>query len=173
MRTITEIDRDIANVKSEMQDLHGTTTEVYARIVGYYRSVRNWNKGKREEYNFRQLFIAEKNRIEEHLPQETNVLSNYSEEAQSSHSDAIARYELFVRKTCPNCPPVKDYCSNLSYSGILIDVDTEEGFAHASKMGIFSAPTVIFYTENGTEVSRAHSVNEIKSFTTMTLAACM
>lgn len=27
----------------------GKDTEVYARIVGYYRAVKNWNKGKREE----------------------------------------------------------------------------------------------------------------------------
>jgi anaerobic ribonucleoside-triphosphate reductase len=25
-------------------------TEVYSRIVGYYRPVQNWNKGKREEF---------------------------------------------------------------------------------------------------------------------------
>ena len=39
--------------------MHGTETEVYARIVGYYRSVRNWNKGKKDEYNQRKMFTAE------------------------------------------------------------------------------------------------------------------
>ncbi len=34
----------------------GAETEVYSRIVGYYRSVRNWNKGKREEYKERKMF---------------------------------------------------------------------------------------------------------------------
>ena len=34
----------------------GSETEVYSRIVGYYRSVRNWNKGKREEYKERKMF---------------------------------------------------------------------------------------------------------------------
>ncbi|MBN2880956.1 ribonucleoside triphosphate reductase [Candidatus Woesearchaeota archaeon] len=33
-----------------------TDTEVYSRIVGYYRPVGNWNKGKREEYNHRVHF---------------------------------------------------------------------------------------------------------------------
>ena len=56
MRTVAEIDADIAKVKQEMQDVHGRDTEVYARIVGYYRSVRNWNKGKREEYEERKAF---------------------------------------------------------------------------------------------------------------------
>ena len=67
MRTLAEIESDIARVQAEMQDVHGTTTEVYARIVGYYRSVRNWNKGKREEYNHRKLFVADENRIAEYL----------------------------------------------------------------------------------------------------------
>jgi hypothetical protein len=31
-------------------------TEVYARIVGYYRPVKNWNKGKAAEYQARNLF---------------------------------------------------------------------------------------------------------------------
>lgn len=37
----------------------GKDTEVYARIVGYYRAVRNWNKGKREEKKHRVSFIPE------------------------------------------------------------------------------------------------------------------
>lgn len=31
-------------------------TEVYSRIVGYFRSVRLWNKGKKEEFNQRKTF---------------------------------------------------------------------------------------------------------------------
>ena|GEM_PF-1572367 len=34
----------------------GSETEVYSRIVGYYRPVGNWNKGKREEYFMRKTF---------------------------------------------------------------------------------------------------------------------
>jgi ribonucleoside-triphosphate reductase len=30
---------------------------VYARIVGYYRAVRNWNKGKKSEKKQRVAFI--------------------------------------------------------------------------------------------------------------------
>ncbi|MDP8255822.1 MAG: anaerobic ribonucleoside-triphosphate reductase [Candidatus Alcyoniella australis] len=31
-------------------------TEVYSRVVGYYRPVQQWNKGKREEYNQRKTY---------------------------------------------------------------------------------------------------------------------
>jgi len=34
----------------------GGEAEVYTRIVGYYRSVRNWNRGKQEEFGLRRLF---------------------------------------------------------------------------------------------------------------------
>ncbi|MBD3277237.1 MAG: hypothetical protein GF388_02970 [Candidatus Aegiribacteria sp.] len=29
-------------------------TEVYSRIVGYYRPVQSWNRGKREEFSDRE-----------------------------------------------------------------------------------------------------------------------
>jgi len=32
------------------------TCEVYSRVVGYLRPVKQWNKGKQEEYQFRQVF---------------------------------------------------------------------------------------------------------------------
>ncbi len=33
--------------------------EVYARIVGYYRPVKNWNPGKKSEYTERQVFLSD------------------------------------------------------------------------------------------------------------------
>lgn len=35
--------------------------EVFSRIVGYYRPVQRWNKGKQEEFKFRKSFILPKN----------------------------------------------------------------------------------------------------------------
>ena len=34
----------------------GEETEVYSRIVGYYRPVQNWNLGKKSEYHNRILY---------------------------------------------------------------------------------------------------------------------
>jgi len=34
--------------------------EVYSRIVGYYRPVKNWNKGKREEFKQRKTYDEKK-----------------------------------------------------------------------------------------------------------------
>ena len=165
MRTIGEIDADIAQVKAEMLNVHGTDTEVYARIVGYYRSVRNWNRGKREEYKYRKLFIATDSSVQAHLPA-TDCACDTSMKSVSTSSgnlETADHYELYVRKTCPNCPPVKECCSNLPLSGSQIDVDSAEGFAKASSNGVVSAPTAIFFDADGNEVGRAHSVKEIQA----------
>ena len=64
-RSVEEIDAEIAQVKKELEDARGSDCEVYARIVGYYRSVKNWNKGKREEYGERKVFKQDNPRMGE------------------------------------------------------------------------------------------------------------
>ena len=34
----------------------GRKTEVYSRIVGYFRPVANWNKGKQQEFSDRETY---------------------------------------------------------------------------------------------------------------------
>ena len=51
--------------------------------------------------------------------------------------------------------------ANVALNSIDIDVDTEEGIARASELGVFAAPTVVFFDAEGNEVSRAHSVQEL------------
>ena len=64
MRTLDEVNKDIAKVREALEHVSGSETEVYARIVGYYRSVRNWNKGKREEFGQRVMFEADTNAVD-------------------------------------------------------------------------------------------------------------
>lgn len=51
-----QIELKISTLENELANVHGTECEVYARIVGYYRSVKNWNAGKAEEYKHRVSF---------------------------------------------------------------------------------------------------------------------
>ena len=83
-----------------------------------------------------------------------------------------ARYELFARATCPNCPPVKEYMANVIIPGTLIDVDSEEGLRKASELGVFAAPTVIVYDANDCECARAHSVSELAAIFEPVAAVC-
>ena len=196
MKTLAEIDKEIADVKKQLADVHGTETEVYARIVGYYRAVKNWNKGKAEEFTQRKNFVLQdsseydihsygdageveqttfspENEMLDEMSSDDSALQVQDAgaealQAQEAGAEALqaqdARgltYELFARKTCPNCPPVKEWIANSGLSGRAIDVDTDAGLAEAAQKGVFAAPTVIFY-QNGAETSRAHSVQELE-----------
>lgn len=159
-RDLATVEAEIALTKQALQNAKGNTTEVYARIVGYYRSVRNWNKGKREEFDHRKLFTMEDSHC---APGTRQTVPAVEEKAMKQQVSAEpVRYELFVRTTCPNCPPVKAHAATLPIAGEIIDVDSEAGFSKASTLGVFSAPTVIFYDIHGREVLRAHSVYEMK-----------
>lgn len=56
MRDLNTVNSEIDELKKSLLEVKGTPTEVYTRIVGYYRSVKNWNRGKKEEYGLRKLF---------------------------------------------------------------------------------------------------------------------
>ena len=32
-------------------------TEVYSRVVGYFRPIQNWNEGKKEEFKDRKVYV--------------------------------------------------------------------------------------------------------------------
>lgn len=165
-RNVQTIDAEIAQKRHELQNVQGRETEVYARIVGYYRSVRNWNKGKREEYDHRKMFEYEH---EAELAQKPVVNAQSESEFKTikpkqdfsiKKNDEVS-YEFFSRKTCPNCPSVKEYLSNTSITGKNIDVDTIEGLERARELQILSAPTVIVFDSLGQELARAQSVKEL------------
>lgn len=54
--SVEQLNAKISVLKNEIGSVKGTECEVYARIVGYYRSVKNWNAGKAEEYKHRKNF---------------------------------------------------------------------------------------------------------------------
>ena len=166
MRTLEQIEQEIAETKAALNDVHGTETEVYARIVGYYRAVKHWNKGKRDEFDQRKLFSLEETKDFDLTI--ANIKNNVEKKEEVKTVEVIAdsnsvTYELYTRQTCPNCPPVKDFMSNLEMPGRSIDVDTEEGLAEAAQKGIFASPTVIFYNKEGIETARCHNVEELEA----------
>lgn len=162
-KTMTELDKEIAAAQAELANVHGSECEVYARIVGYYRSVKNWNKGKKEEYGMRSMFDQpSETRLNEHCGScaVQQVTLSVAKAANSSVASTPG-YEMFVRSTCPNCPPVKDYMARTAMQGVQVDVDTEAGLHEAASRGVFSAPTVIFFDANGLERARAHTTEEL------------
>ena len=163
-RTLEQVEAEIAQTREDLANAKGRDTEVYARIVGYYRSVRNWNKGKRDEYDQRKQFIYNGENTSANVIVDAPLYQSEPvqvEERPACNCGNIASFEIFTRKTCPNCPPVKDYMANVALNRVDIDVDTEEGIARASELGVFAAPTVVFFDAEGNEVARAHSVAEL------------
>lgn len=177
--SLAEVEAQIAETKKELKNVHGTEAEVYARIVGYYRPVRNWNKGKSDEYKTRELYqiddcvTNDKITIEiQEEPKETEKTIEVQNEAtlfdkepqieQKAEQNSSLRYEFFSRTTCPNCPPVRAFLANkITDKVVSVDVDTEKGLARASELGVFAAPTVILFNGSN-EIGRAHSTNELE-----------
>ena len=167
-RTLADVEKEIAETKAALQNVHGTETEVYARIVGYYRAVKHWNKGKRDEFDHRRMFTLEDSKEYDITAADTDCACGDKPVAKIATANPVldttsVTYEMYTRKTCPNCPPVKEFMSNLDMPGRAIDVDTDEGLAEAAKKGVFASPTVIFYNEAGIETARCHNVEELEA----------
>ncbi len=167
-RTLAQIEQEIEETKAALKDVHGTETEVYARIVGYYRAVKHWNKGKRDEFDQRKMFTLEASKeyniTEADSPCACSAPKKMSNTVTQTVTDTESvTYELYTRKTCPNCPPVKAFMEDLDMPGRSIDVDTKEGLSEAAKKGIFASPTVIFYNAAGIETARCHNVEELEA----------
>ena len=62
----SELMMKIEELKAELAGVKGTECEVYSRIVGYFRPVKQWNNGKQEEYADRVTFEGK-------VPEETAV----------------------------------------------------------------------------------------------------
>lgn len=158
MRTVAEIDKEIQELEEKLEHIKGQPTEVYSRIVGYYRSLRNWNLGKREEYSHRVVFDTPETPVVE--LKKRPVGGN----APAARYESNAReYIYFFRETCPNCPPVRSMLSQMGIPGIEMDTDTEEGTRAALEYGIYTTPTVVFLSPKGDEVYRASSVAQLSN----------
>ena len=70
-------------------------TEVYSRITGYYRPVKNWNDGKAQEWKERKTYKPDESTLKK-------CLFNQAEE-QVKEQVCIAKPILFVQDNCPNC----------------------------------------------------------------------
>jgi len=56
MTALESIDKQIADKREQLENVKGMETEVYTRIVGYYRQVKNFNKGQDAQRKQRKYF---------------------------------------------------------------------------------------------------------------------
>ena len=118
----------------------GKPTEVYSRITGYYRPVKNWNIGKTEEFRERKTYDIGNSHLGHGRPEPGSACG--SAERQPCSGDRIL---LFTTSHCPNCKAIKPILQN---SGIVYDeVNAEEHPEEAVRYGVMQAPTLIIIRE--------------------------
>jgi len=186
------IEARIAELRDELGRAEGTPTEVYSRIVGYYRSVRNWNAGKREEYGKRLVFDmptgaslrgsaagAAPTAPAARPKVRPKTMAEAQSRAQAASGAAVAACVpspvsspdagirdgllVFTRETCPNCPPVASYVHSSGVKAVFVDVDGDEGLALARNYGVMATPTVLALDGEGREAFRAFDIKGLRS----------
>ena len=131
----------------------GEEAEVYSRITGYYRPVKNWNDGKTQEYKDRKVYNVDRSTFKRDgvLP----VEKTDDCVCESAADDAVY---LFTTATCPNC---KIACSILDKQGFAYEkILANENPDMAEAFGIRQAPTLVVI-KNG-EAQKFAGVSEIK-----------
>lgn len=172
MRTLADIERELAELREELAHVEGTPTEVYTRIVGYYRSVRNWNIGKKEEYKERRLFTVSESTLEKKSQKEEKKPTIAREASPSlalfpeetAISTAGVKVLLFIQNKCPACPPAKAAVEELGIAAEYIDAGTPEGMERAREYGVYSTPTAILLDGQGKEQGRATDASSIRKW---------
>jgi anaerobic ribonucleoside-triphosphate reductase len=62
-----EIMARLGELEAKLQGVKGTECEVYSRVVGYFRPVKQWNNGKQEEFAERETYVSSTSKIAEQV----------------------------------------------------------------------------------------------------------
>jgi ribonucleoside-triphosphate reductase (formate) len=141
----------------------GGETEIYTRIVGYYRALKNWNKGKRSEYQQRLTYAVDSPGNAPALPKATSAAHGESPERTAASpgspqpenwfADGV-RTTFFYRNGCPNCPAMKIALETAGVSYQAVNADTDDGLKLAIEHTVTQLPTVLLLDENNRELAR-------------------
>ncbi|MBQ8441489.1 MAG: ribonucleoside triphosphate reductase [Clostridia bacterium] len=134
----------------------GAEAEVYSRITGYYRPVKNWNDGKSQEYKERKTYDIASSVLTHKGPkvQEEVACDSCS---KSVMEDGIY---LFASATCPNCKIAESLLTkaNIAYTKVLAEQNKEL----TESLGIKQAPTLVKVQDG--EIEKFPTVPNIKKF---------
>lgn len=143
----------------------GKEAEVYSRITGYYRPVKNWNDGKTSEFNNRKTYNPLELRGQE-TPD--NCIEGTAGKGPVASTPVYQAKEqtrpiLITTSTCPNCRIAKNILNNagIEYAVLVADTD-EEGKALASKYNITQAPSLIVAENDSASIYE--NLSDIRSY---------
>ena len=74
----------------------------------------------------------------------------------------IKSYMLFTTPFCKACKGVKEFLGKTSLEGNHIDASSDDGGEIAVKYNVQGVPTVVFLDEQNNEITRAHTLVDIK-----------
>lgn len=132
----------------------GCEAEVYSRITGYYRPVKNWNEGKSQEYKNRITYEIKGSALKkggEASEKTTGLL-------RQKPGGTPAGVYLFTTKTCPNCRIAREFLKDVDYDV----VDAEENPEMTGQFGIMQAPTLVVVKDG--HIQKYVNAGNIKKF---------
>jgi ribonucleoside-triphosphate reductase len=156
----------------------GKDAEVYSRITGYYRPVRNWNDGKASEFQNRKTYVPFGDKVAEvaqaNLAEGREVSDDViGSEASSSDQatmtiqkipDSGEKAILLTTKTCPNCNTAKQLLNEAGIEYDVVFAEDPEGAEIAAKYNITSAPTLIVPDKNDEGAKLYGNVSNIRGY---------
>jgi len=139
----------------------GKETEVYSRITGYYRPVKNWNDGKSQEYRDRKTYVVASSVLRKTAESvQAPVAKEAACETPAEAASVAGKTILFSRVTCPNCRVAEQ---QLTKAGVAFEkLIADENLELCKQYGVKGAPTLVI--TDGENHANYYSVPEIKKY---------
>ncbi len=133
----------------------GKKTEVFSRITGYYRSVKNWNAGKLQEFKERVFFDVEgkPSQKKKHPKKDTSWM-------RVDDTNNL----LFISKSDSNSKQIQKELNTLKIPYLLVDVENNPNLV--KEFGVNQVPTLATVNDINTKIydSMDEILNYLKSF---------
>lgn len=135
----------------------GKEAEVYSRITGYYRPVKNWNAGKVQEFRQRKTYEVKDEQMPHVHEGATCTCEHHVPEA---NAPKVTEVMLFTSEHCPNCKLAKMMLekAHIPYTAIDAAMHLDE----VKAFGIKQAPTLV--APEGDSYSVYENASNIRGF---------
>ena len=132
----------------------GGETEVYSRITGYYRPVKNWNAGKSQEFKDRMVYEVEGSYHPKKKASVKKTKKNIG--IPSSNENNL----LFTTKTCSNCKMIQKMMNDSNIPYLLVDAENNPNLV--KEFDVMQAPTLVVVSDIDTKIYP--TMNEILKY---------
>ncbi len=135
----------------------GKEAEVYSRITGYYRPVKNWNAGKVQEFKMRKTYEIRDSQMP-HAHDGASCACGHDH--VNKEAPKVTEVMLFTSPTCPNCKMAKMLLDKAGIAYQNIDAATNRDLTNS--FGIKQAPTLVAPDGEGYKIYE--NASNIKGF---------